>query len=87
MADNDSIVMPELDSSKVSAIYKITFLDKFYIGSSSNVRDRWRCHIKELKAGKHHSRHLQQRFNKHPEGVLKFYIVEIVPDTNSQMPH
>ena len=40
-----------------------------YIGSSINVKSRIKCHIRMLKAGRHHSRKFQQAFDD-GNGVL-----------------
>lgn len=64
---------------KISAIYKIQSKsqpDRFYIGSSVDVKDRWRCHLKELKKNKHHAPKLQRHFNKYQEEDLVFIIIE-----------
>lgn len=47
-----------------------------YIGSASNFTKRWRCHISSLKRNKHHSRKLQNHFNKYSIEDLTFSIIE-----------
>jgi group I intron endonuclease len=76
-------IVRERISGKVSAIYQIAFLGKIYIGSSHDVAARWNGHLRDLRAGKHHSNYLQRRFNKHPEGTLEFSILELVDNPDS----
>lgn len=60
-----------------SGIYSITHTGsgKFYIGSSVNVERRWLDHKKLLRAGKHHSIHLQRAWSKHGEASFAFEIL------------
>jgi hypothetical protein len=51
-----------------------------YIGSSRRAENRWQNHRKALRAGKHHSCHLQRAWDKHGEEVFRFEIVEEVCD-------
>ena len=51
---------------------------KRYIGSVAGnygFRGRWMCHLSELKSHKHHSRYLQQAWNKHGEDA---FVIEIL---------
>lgn len=50
-------------------IYKITCLsnNKFYIGSSTNIRYRIRRHFNELRQNIHLNRYMQSSFNKYGE--------------------
>jgi len=43
-----------------------------YIGSSYDIRKRWKEHRGHLRRGTHHSRFMQNVWNKHGESVLKF---------------
>lgn len=54
--------------------------EKIYIGSSINIKDRWRWHNWALKSQKHHSRYLQRAWNKYGEENFIFEILEIVED-------
>lgn len=58
-------------------IYRIYCLitGKSYIGQSKNIEERWKQHLYELKRNKHHSKKLQQDFNRYGE---KFFIKEII---------
>lgn len=60
-------------------IYKIINIvnNKFYIGSSINIEQRWKTHKKELKRGVHHSRHLQNAWNKYGQ---ENFIIEIIEE-------
>ena len=57
-----------------SGIYAITHQPsgKIYIGSSVNIERRWGDHRKRLRAGTHHSRHLQSAWNKYGEPAFTF---------------
>lgn len=59
---------------KVMAVYEIRNLvtGKFYIGSSSNMYERFRTHRKKLRQGSHPNPHLQASWNKHGERVFEF---------------
>ncbi len=61
-----------------SYIYKIlnTKTKDFYIGSTANVDKRWKEHKKFLNGNRHHSRHLQNAWNKYSGWVFEFEIVE-----------
>jgi len=66
---------------KISGIYLIKNMvnGKGYVGSSSNIIPRRRCHFSELRRGIHHSSHLRNSANKY--GVEKFehYIIALCP--------
>lgn len=70
--------------SNISCIYKIVNIinNKYYIGSSIKVRDRWTKHLSNLRNNNHHSPYLQNSFNKHGEDNFKIEIIELV-DINS----
>lgn len=50
-----------------SGVYKITntINGNFYIGSSIRIRERWYEHKYLLNKGTHHSKHLQNSWNKY----------------------
>lgn len=50
-------------------IYSITnkINNKKYIGQSINIEERIKRHFRDLKSGCHHSKHLQNAFNKYGE--------------------
>ncbi len=63
-------------------IYKILNLvnDKFYVGSTTNKKVRFREHRKQLRGNRHHCKHLQAAWNKYGEEKFDFRVVEVVPD-------
>lgn len=65
--------------NKVSGIYKITdkIKGRIYIGSSKNLYDRIRIHIKQLNNNKHCNIHLQRFVNKYGIENLLLEIVEL----------
>jgi group I intron endonuclease len=63
---------------KTSGIYEIKSKIKptrIYIGSSNDISDRWRCHLKDLKINKHKNGRLQNHYNKYGESDLQFSIL------------
>lgn len=65
----------------LSGIYKIvnTKNGKFYIGSTKNLEQRWKKHLKDLSRTRHCNIHLQRSYNKHGN-VFKFEILEYTID-------
>lgn len=66
-----------------SGIYQITnqVNGKRYIGSSVNLRKRWRDHLSALRYKRHGNRHLQRAFDKHSETIFVFSVLEHVEDS------
>ncbi len=66
-------------------IYKIINLvnDKFYVGSTTNKKVRFREHRKQLRGNRHHCKHLQAAWNKYGEEKFTFEVVTNVPDEGS----
>jgi group I intron endonuclease len=66
-------------------IYKIINLvnDKFYVGSTTNKKVRFRQHRKLLRGNRHHCKHLQAAWNKYGEAKFDFVVVQEVSDTES----
>jgi group I intron endonuclease len=66
-----------------SGIYEIINLvnGKRYVGSAISFKRRWTYHRRDLRAGKHHSKHLQASWNRHGEAAFCFYVIEPVVDT------
>lgn len=64
-------------------IYKITNLinNKFYIGSSSDLKKRLYEHRRELNLGVHANKHLQSAWNKYGEENFKFEVIETIEST------
>lgn len=59
-------------------VYKIRNVvnDKFYVGSTINMKERARTHRNRLRRGNHHSVHLQAAWNKYGEDCFRFEVVE-----------
>lgn len=72
--------MSNIQEMKISAIYKIenTFSGRVYVGSAVNFANRKRQHLKRLNAGNHHSKKLQNAWNKYGEAAFVFAVVEAV---------
>jgi len=67
---------------KEPVIYKIRNVvnGKFYVGSTTNTRERFRNHRAKLRKGAHHCRHLQASWNKYGEDCFKFEVQEVIED-------
>jgi group I intron endonuclease len=53
---------------------------KRYVGSSAkSIKVRWWLHRTALRAGKHHSRHLQRAWDKYGEDAFSFEVLEVCP--------
>lgn len=65
-----------------AAIYQIKNLQngRVYVGSSGNLKKRWKEHKNDLKNGAHHSQKLQNAWNKYGEDSFEFSILEAVFD-------
>lgn len=70
---------------KAQVIYKIINLvnAKFYVGSTINQRERFRCHRSRLRRNTHHSKHLQAAWNQYGEDNFLFKVIETIPDGES----
>jgi len=68
-----------LQYRNVCGIYKINCNDKFYIGSSKNIQQRYYKHRTELRKGVHKNEHLQNTYNKYGE---EKFIIEIIDICN-----
>lgn len=67
---------------ELSCIYKIVCKNnnKFYIGSTVNVKIRLSKHKRLLKQNKHTNKHLQNCWNKYGEKNFRFEIIETIHD-------
>jgi group I intron endonuclease len=65
---------------KQPVIYKIRNVvnNKFYVGSTTDTRERFRTHRSGLRKSHHHCPHLQASWNKYGEDCFKFEVVEVV---------
>ncbi len=61
---------------RTCGIYKITINNKFYIGSSNNIKNRLRHHLWSLNTKQHHNKTIQNYFNKYGINEVYFEIVE-----------
>lgn len=63
--------------NKINGVYVIlsTIDSRMYVGSSVDIVSRWARHKKALRAGRHHSCHLQRFVNKHGIDKLAFCVV------------
>jgi len=61
------IVVDETMTCKASGIYVIfsRLDDRVYVGSAASIAKRFKEHFADLRASRHHSRHLQNFYNKH----------------------
>lgn len=50
--------------------------NKRYVGSTFNIKERWKYHSYLLKKGKHHSIALQRAYNKYGENAFRFEVLE-----------
>lgn len=68
--------------SSICGIYKIinTINNKIYIGSSNNIKLRWRGHKYLLRKGTHPNIKLQRSWNKYGEDAFEFFIVLTCPE-------
>lgn len=59
-------------------IYKIINIinNKIYVGSTINIRHRWKCHIKTLNSNRNKCKLLQRAWNKYGGDAFKFEILE-----------
>ena len=63
---------------RISGIYKIQSKvkpERIYIGSSINIKNRWKEHRVWLNANKHHSQKLQKHYNKYGKDDLIYSII------------
>lgn len=67
-----------------SGIYAITHVasGRCYIGSSVNMRARWKTHQWLLEHGRHHNTHMQRAWDKYEPSAFAFKVLEEVPDLN-----
>lgn len=71
---------------KISGIYRIvnTVTQTVYIGSSVDIHNRWKQHLYVLRKNAHHSKYLQNAWNKYGQDSFLMEIVEKVePDKSS----
>lgn len=69
-----------MSKSHTPVIYRIRNVvnQKFYVGSTINMKERARTHRNKLRAGKHHTPYLQAAWNKYGEECFVFEVIEEV---------
>lgn len=75
--------MPHPNKTKICGICQIRNLvnGKLYIGSSHDIKQRWAKHKVFLNKNIHHSKYLQNAWNKYSKKNFKFEILErCIPD-------
>lgn len=77
--------MEKINLTNAWGIYKILNIknNKFYIGSSTNLRKRLYEHYRELTQGMHCNKHLQSSWIKYGKDGFKFQILKIIADTTN----
>lgn len=65
-----------------AGIYEIRCIvsGRRYIGSSCNIKNRWKGHRSALKRGKHHSKQLQNAWDKYGKSAFEFNIIAACDD-------
>lgn len=69
---------------KKIGIYQIksNLNNRIYIGSSIDIRRRWKIHKSQLSLGNHHSIILQRHYDKYGKDDLVFSILELCEEDN-----
>lgn len=67
-------------------VYQIRNITKpgIYIGSTNNIKNRWRQHLSSLARGDHHSLYLQRSWNKYGKDSFVFEIIETPDDEETR---
>lgn len=63
---------------RLCGLYKIQSRikpERVYIGSAVNISKRWSLHLTELKMQRHHSKKLQNHYNKYGSSDLQFSVL------------
>lgn len=70
-------IIPQTNNNRIAGIYCITntLNGHKYIGSAVNIARRWSGHKSKLNKNIHHSRHLQNAWNKYGEQCFVFETV------------
>ena len=80
-----NITQEKLNDINKRGIYRIysNTTNKSYIGSTwKTFKNRWKQHISKLNANKHHSKELQNAYNKYGTDEFICEILEIIEDEN-----
>jgi len=57
---------------------------RIYVGQTWCFKDRWRDHVKSLKANRHLNKFLQADFNLCGESAFEFHVLEVMPGSTKQ---
>lgn len=68
----------------VYKIYSTIKPNRVYVGSSANIKQRWRTHKAQLNHNKHKNPKLQRHCNKYGLGDLLFEIIETIPNGSKE---
>jgi group I intron endonuclease len=82
MAESQSTVRPTPKQPEgKSGVYRIRCVPtgRAYVGSSIDIKDRWRWHRRDLRAGRHQNAKLQNAWRKHGAEAFVFEILELSP--------
>lgn len=63
-----------------AGVYMIAGPGRAYIGSSDDIPRRWKSHVSQLRAARHHNYRLQAAWEEHGEAAFTFTVVEEVAD-------
>jgi len=55
---------------------------RYYIGSSIDIRKRWRAHRTDMNTRRHNNPHLVHAWHRYGRSAFAFLVVEIVPDAD-----
>lgn len=66
---------------KKAGVYQLvcTKNGRRYIGCSTNLVERGRSHIRQLRRGNHSYKEMQKDYNKYGETCFRFYIIQQWP--------
>lgn len=78
------------DSMMTGAIYRIEISrgdrpSSFYFGQSVNSKERWRQHLRALRAGRHDNTRMQRSFMKYGESAFSFSVILVCEPTTAAM--
>jgi hypothetical protein len=74
----NKMIITQNSNNKISGVYEIvnTINGHRYVGSSCDIKNRWREHVRDLNNNKHHSAYLQRAWNKYGEKYFIFSIIK-----------
>lgn len=78
------LLLDIINMNKIAGIYAIIDIinNKFYVGSSINLKHRWGVHLSELNNNKHNNKYFQRVWNKYGQENFIFTIIEYIKDKN-----